>query len=376
MFFDEKYGFWNVTRHEDILSVLRNEECFSNRSAIPMPLPPEDLRDRMPVYPFETALLFKDDPDHRRNRLMVQAPFVPRRLREREPRIRQRADELIGAALPSGRMDFLAEFALPLALTVIGDLVGVPEEDWPMLERAVTGAFQIATIESGLVPDGDVRPLAEEQADYWQYLCELAEERRRRPTDDFSSVIAGEVNPDDGSSLSAAEIAGLINTMLGAGFHTSAQLMTSAVHAILGHRDQWELLKSDRSLLPGAVEECARYRSSVKRIFRLATTDVEIGGVTVPEGGLVALVLASANRDESVYGDAADRFDITRGGTNLTFGRGMHHCLGASLTKTELRITLETLLDRAPDARLADQDLVRPPDVRLDTLESLHLELV
>ena len=318
-----------------------------------------------------------DNPEHRPARTMVQVPFVPRRLKAREPRIYARAQELIGQR-SDRRIEVLKEYALPLALTVIGDLVCVPEPDWPMLEESINGAFEIARIASGVVTDPvRIRELAEGQAAYWDYLVGLAEERRRNPIDDFSSVLAAQVNPEDGSHFSAQDIAAHINTMLGAGFETSAQLLTFGIHAILSHRDQWELLKSDRSLLPGAVEECVRWRAIPKRIFRLTKADVEIGGVTVPEGALLALMLGSANHDESAFEDP-DRFDIRRAPVpgNLTFGRGMHFCLGAPLAKTEMRITLETLLDLAPDVRLDEtQELEWNPDIRLESLTALYVDL-
>jgi cytochrome P450 len=376
VFFDEKYGFWSVTRYEDVLAVLADDDHYSNKMAIPMPKPPEDLRDRMPVYPFETALLFMDNPEHRPARTMVQEPFVPRRLRQREPRIYARAEQLIRER-DDRRIDILKEYALPLALTVIGDLVGVPEPDWPMLAESVFGAFEIAKIASGVVSDPvRIRELAEGQADYWEYLVALAEERRRNPTDDFSSVLAAQVNPEDGTHFSSQDIAAHINTMLGAGFETSAQLITFGVHAILSHPDQWELLKSEPSLLQSATEECVRWRAIPKRIFRLTKMEVDIGGVTVPEGALVALLLGSANHDGDAFDDP-DRFDIRRAPIpgNLTFGRGMHFCLGAPLAKTEMRITLETLLKLAPDARLEEQELEWNPDIRLESLKALYVDL-
>ena len=377
VFFDEKYGFWSISRYEDVMAVINDDENFSNKMAIPMPKPPEDLRDRMPVYPFETALLFMDNPEHRPSRLMVQEPFIPRRLKAREPVIYEKARSLIEAK-PDRRIELLKEYSLPLALTVIGDLVGVPEPDWPMLEESVFGAFEIAKIASGVVSDpAEIRRLAEGQAAYWEYLVALAEERRRNPTDDFSSVLAAQVNPEDGSHFSAEDIAAHINTMLGAGFETSAQLITFSVHAMLDHPDQWELLKSDASLLPGAVEECVRWRAIPKRIFRLAKNDVDVGGVTLPEGALIALMLGSANHDDAAF-ENPDVFDIRRPSVprNLTFGRGMHFCLGAPLAKTEVRITLETLLQLAPEAKL--EDGFEPqwnPDIRLESLKALPIDL-
>jgi cytochrome P450 len=275
------------------------------------------------------------------------------------------------------RIDVRNDYAVPLALTVSGDLVGVPQADWPMLVDAVYGAFEIARIESGVVSDPlRIRELAEQQASYWDYIVALADERRRNPTDDFSSVLAAQVNPDDGSHLSAQEIAAHINTVFGGGFETGGQLLTWGVYAILKHRDQWELLKADPSLLPSAVEECVRYRTVTKRIFRTTTDDVEVGGVTIPNDALVALSLASANHDETVFDDP-ERFDIRRPiGRNLAFGRGMHFCLGAPLAKVQLRITLEKLIELAPDAELVDEEAITwKPDYRLDAAESIYVDL-
>jgi cytochrome P450 len=376
VFYDEKYGFWTVTRYEDIVAILADTNRFSSRMAIPMPLPPEDLRERMPVYPFQTAILFMDDPQHRGARAMVQAPFVPRRLKEREPKIHARARELLVERVGS-RIEFIKEYSLPLALTVIGDLVGVPQRDWPLLEESIYGAFRIGRIASGVVNDAvEIRELAEGQARYWDYLVALAEERRQNPTDDFSSVLAAQVNPNDGSGLTAQEIAAHINTMIGAGFVTSAQMLTWGAHSILTHRDQWELLKSDRSLLPSAVEECVRFRTLTKRSFRVTNVAVDIGNVTIPRGALVAMSHASANHDEAIF-DNPDRFDVRRpiAPRNLTFGRGMHHCLGAPLAKAEMRITLETLMELAPESDIPAQKLTWQLDFRHDLLETMYIDL-
>jgi cytochrome P450 len=338
--------------------------------AIPMPVPPERVRDRMPRYPFATALLFLDDPEHRPARQMVQAPFTPKRLRAVEPLIRSRAEELLRLEDPDRRIEFVHGFGTPLALVVIGKIVGVPEKDFPLLERAINGAFKIA---SGSASAEEVDGLADGQVEYWEYLCALVDERRARPEDDFTSVLAA-YTKEDGSTPTSDEVAGHVNTILGAGFETSAQLMSLGVLSILEHRDQWELLKSDRSLLPTAVEECSRYRTVNKRNYRVTTSDVEVAGVKIPEGALVAVLVASANRDDAVFPDP-NRFDITRKVENLTFGRGMHYCLGAPLSKLELRVALETLLDCAPDARLEDEELSFKYDLRLTTLDHLHLDL-
>ncbi len=371
VFYDEKYGFWSVTRQPDVLAILRDTERFSNRMAIPLPLPPEELRDRMPVYPTARALLFMDDPQHGPARKMVQAPFTPRRLRKMEPLIRTRAQELLRPDDPDRRLEFVRGYATRLALTAIGDILGVPDEEFPLLEDAIASTNRI---HSGAYDEGEMEYLNAEQLRYWQYLLALVEERRRDPRDDFSSVLANYA-AEDGSRPSTEEIAGHMHTILGAGFETSAQMMSFGIRSMLEHRDQWELLQSDRSLLPRAVEECVRHRTLIKRNFRVTLTDVELSGVVIPEGSLVAIMPAAANHDESVFPDP-DRFDITRSQPNLTFGNGMHYCLGAPLAKLEMRVTLETLLDLAPEMRLAEgQQIEYVPHMILDGMMGLQLDL-
>ncbi len=370
VFFHEQFGFWSVTRKEDMLAVIKDTKTFSNRSAIPMPLPPEELRDRMPVYPFATALLFLDDPEHRPARKMVQAPFTPKQLREMRPLIRERAESALRLQDPNRELEFVGDYAMPMALVVIGEIIGVPEQDFPMLTESIEGAFLIA---SGVASDEQIRDAAQGQADYWEYLHEIVEDRRRAPKNDFASVLSG-FRDEEGNAPTSSEIAAHINTILGAGFETSAQMMTLGMNSMLTNRDQWEMLKADRSLLPRAIEECVRHRSVIKRNFRVANEDTEIGGVAIPKGALIAIMNGAANFDAEAYDDPA-KFDITRKADNLAFGRGKHFCLGAPLSKLEMEVTLEVFMDFAPDARVMDQEITYRNDLRLDGMEALKLDL-
>jgi cytochrome P450 len=371
VFYSEQHGFWSVSRQEDVAMILKDNVRFSNRSALPLPLPPEEVRDRLPYYPSTRAVLLRDDPEHRPGRREIQQPFTPKRLRDLEPGIRERAEALLQAA-PDRRIEFVNGYATPLAMTVIGAMIGVPEEDFPLLERSVIDTFRVTS--GSLTDPAETLAVAQRLADYWDFVRALVDERRERPREDFTSVLVTTPGPD-GTMPATDDVGVHVHSLLTAGFETSAQAMSFGVRSLLTARDQWELLKADRSLLMGAVDEALRHRTVVKRIFRVTTTEVVVGGVTLPEGAIVTLLLPSANHDEDVYEDP-ERFDIRRTEDHLAFGRWKHFCVGAPLAKIEMRITLEALLELAPEARLVEgQSFAYRPDMRIDQLRELHIDL-
>jgi cytochrome P450 len=371
VFWSPESKCWCITRQDDVLTVLKDHVRFSNRGSLPLPVPPEEVRERLPFYPSSKGVLVTDDPEHRSARRLIQQPFTPRRLRGFEPLIRSRAEELL-AASPDRQLEFVGGYATPLAIRVIGAIIGVPDEQLPSLELSVVDAFRIT---SGSLTDyAEVVAVAERQADYWDFVCNLVNERRQVPREDFTSVLVHTVK-DDGTFPTTEEVGVHVHSLLTAGFETSAQAMSFGVRSLLGARDQWELLTSDRSLIGPAVEECLRHRTIVKRLFRTTTTEVELAGVKIPADAVISLVLPSANHDETVYDDP-ERFDIRRTEDNLALGRWKHFCVGAPLARIEIRITLETLLDKAPDAKLAEgQTFSYRPDMRIDQLRELHLDL-
>lgn len=376
VFFSDVLGRWVITRQDDVLDVIRDVEHFSNRLAMPVPEPPQAVWSRLPlkngraVYPSALTPLVMDDPEHRRARKVIQAPFTPRALRDREPMIRDIANRLFDAGR-GARIDLVNDYALPFALEVVSRIVGVPQADLPLILRGIDGVFKLNGL--ALTDEREILAAAETVSEYWEYISAMAESRCREPREDFASVIAQ--TEGEAGRPTPREVAEHIHSLISPGFETTAQAITHGLHALLTHREQWEVLKSDRSLLDQAVMEMLRYRSVAKLLFREATSDVVVGGVPIPAGSIIALSLASADRDEDCY-EHPDEFDITRRADNLAFGRWKHFCVGAPLAKLELKVTLETLIDRFPEATvLADQELSWRPDSRIDALTSLQIDL-
>ncbi|MFC9355747.1 cytochrome P450 [Rhodococcus sp. NPDC057014] len=367
----EDFDIWEVSRQADVLEVLKDDENFSASGALESyPVPPQ-LQERMQGYPWAETVLILDDPEHKPQRALVQAPFTPKSLKAHEPFLRDLANRLLEPLAENGRIDFVKEYAVPFSLGAIANITGVPEDKSELMLRAVESEFLLSSFapadaEATLAASTDV-------ADLYEYLGELVADRRANPRDDYTSVMAQRRRRDGTPEPDRNIITGLYDLLM-AGFETAAQMMAHGLRALMTHRDQWELLQADPTLVLPAVEEALRYRTLVKRIFRVAKRSVDIAGVTIPEGALVSLVLASADRDDDVYAEP-DRFDIQRRPIHLAFGKGKHFCVGAPLARLEMKVTLEVMRERFPDLQLCpEQQIEWKPDIRIDTIE--HLQLV
>ena len=288
-------------------------------------------------------LLVADPPQHTRLRSLVSRAFTVRRVEELRPRIRQITDDLLDAMLPQGRADLVEALAHPLPLTVICELLGVPDMDRTEFRKITSEAVAPTSAESEY--DAFVR-LAE-------YLTELiAAKTSAGPGGDLLGDLI-RTTAEDGDRLSPEELRGMAFVLLIAGHETTVNLITSAVYALLTHPDQLAALRADMSLLDGAVEETLRWEGPVENAtFRFAAEPLEIGGARMARGDAVMVGLTAADRDAARY-PAPDRFDIrrdTRG--HLAFGHGIHYCLGAPLARLEARTAIRTLLERAPELAL------------------------
>ncbi|MFD7282879.1 cytochrome P450 [Streptomyces sp. NPDC059862] len=293
---------------------------------------------------FGGQMLEADPPEHTRLRRLVSGAFSPKRSAELEPRITRIANELIDAMPPSGELDLVEAFTAPLPVAVIAELLGIPEAHHQDFRRWTTLAFQVSHPE-----------YAAAVASLHAFLRELVEDKRRTPGDDLMSALVAARDEDDGR-LSQEELAGTAALLVIAGHETTVNLLGNAVLALLRHPDQLRLLRDDPGLLPNAVEEFLRYDTSVERTTnRYAAEDLELGGVRIPRGGIVTVALASAGRDAPLPdGGDPDTLDITRSAVrHLSFGHGIHHCLGAPLARLEVRVALHTLLTRVPHLELA-----------------------
>jgi cytochrome P450 len=346
---DGETMLWFVTRHDDAVAVLLDEERFVRDPALA--LTPDELAAAQSGMPdglafIDTHMLNKDGADHRRLRKLVTKAFTPRMVEQLRPRIQQIADELIDAMESRGEMDLVDEFAFPLPITVIAELLGIPVADRDRFRR-----WTNAIVTPALTPE-DMSQFGAAVDEFVAYLRELFERRRSLPGDDLVSALL-QVE-EGGDTLSEEELFSMVVLLIIAGHETTVSLIGNAVLALLRHPDQREALESDPTRMSHAIEELLRYDGPVERTLnRWAATDVELGGRSIRRGEGVIVILGSADRDPSRFSDP-DTLDFAREDVkHLAFGRGSHYCLGAPLARLEAEVALTTLLRRLPSLRLA-----------------------
>jgi len=295
-------------------------------------------------------MLQQDPPDHTRLRGLVVKAFTARRVEDMRPRIQQIVDASLDRIIPQGRMDLIEDFAFRLPVTIICDMLGIPEE-----HREV---FYASSRDGGrlldpvpLSPD-EIKKGNDGYAMAAMYFQQLFELRRKQPGDDLTTQLVQA--EEDGSKLSNEELTANIILLFGAGHETTVNLIGNGLLALHRNPDQLALLKANPALITNAIEEFLRYDSSVQMSGRVALEDIDdLGGKKIPKGESVLCLLGSSNRDPAVYPDRPDRLDITRPNVRpLSFGGGIHFCLGAQLARIEAEIAISTLLRRLPDLRL------------------------
>jgi cytochrome P450 len=336
---------WLVTRYDDARDALTDPRLSSDLRGATDPRLLEQLPSAERLGAMRNMIRL-DPPDHTRLRRLVSQAFTARRVAELEPRVQQITDRLLDAIVPAGRADLIEDFALPLPVTVISELLGVPLTDRDRFQEWTN----VMLTRSPDRPDVEVTERAWRQM--WSYLEGLLATKRSRPGDDLLSALI--IARDRDQRLDEDELVAMAFLLLVAGYVTTVNLIGNGIAALLAHPGQLKLLRDDSGLLPGAVEEFLRFDGPVNPgILRIAAEDLEIGGVRVPRGATVIIATAVADRDPAEFPDA-DRLDVTRAaGSHLAFGHGIHYCLGAPLARLEGRIAIGTALRRLDDLALA-----------------------
>jgi cytochrome P450 len=338
VYYNEKYGFYALSRHEDVSEAYRDHQAFSSSHGV-------DLATMTSDEPIHPILIMMDPPEHNRMRVLVSRVFTPRAIGAQEPMVREVITHFLDQA-DSKQFDVVHDFSALFPVEIITRMLGVPPESrqdvrlW--LDRTLTReAGQIGMSEDGLAA------AMESGLMYYNLIVS----KRETPGDDMiSKLIAAELKNDDGtiSRLDDVEIAGFASLLGGAGAETVTKLIGNAAVLFADNPEQWQKVLDDPAQIPAAVEEILRYHPPAQYVGRWTLKDVTLHGVTIPKDSPVLLVNGSASRDERAYDDP-NRFDIAREqGQNIGFGYGIHSCLGAALARMESRIALELLRERMP----------------------------
>ena len=351
------FGTLLVSHYDDCFQLLRltgTSVDDRNANAVFRYQPPDDIADRMITGSDRRSILGLDPPDHTRLRRLVSSAFTVRRVEELRGRVRELVagllDELAEAGADGDPVDLIARYAFPLPFMVISELLGMPEGNRDEL-RSWSHTMTMSL--EPILDDDTARAVVDAAGHMVRHVDEAIEWKRRHPADDLlSAMIAAE---EDGDRMTAEELQVQVILLYVAGHETTVNLIGNGTLALLRHRDQLERLAGDPALDAPAVDELLRYDSPVQLSRRIAMTEIEVGGVRAEPGEMITTLLGSANHDPAKWGPTADDLDLGREGANahLSFGSGIHHCLGAALARLEGAEAVPALVRRFPGMELA-----------------------
>lgn len=367
-------GIWVFARHEDCDALLHSSSTSSDQrrsdiyqlfmeQATPAQRAAEEGRSR----PF----LFLDPPDHTRLRGLVSKAFTPRTVNSLKDRIVEITRSVLEEAKTSGKLEVIEELAYPMPVTIISEMLGVPSEDFEVFKGWSKELARSLDPDIAL-PDEVIREREKAATAFRAYFSDLIDQRRADPKEDLlSALIQAE---DEGDKLTHEELLTTCVLLLIAGHETTVSLIGNGILALVQHPEQFKKLKSDPSLARSAVEEVLRYDPPVQLTGRVTLEDVDVDGSTVPKGAQTLLLLGAANRDPRVFEDP-DTFDISRGGSShLSFGAGIHFCLGAPLARLEARVVFEELAQSFEEVGLGGE-LAYRENIVLRGLSTLPVSL-
>jgi cytochrome P450 len=361
-------GVWLILGYDPAVQILRDHDHFSvdHRNRHDTPDLVEKLGPTAADRGMENIMLFKDPPDHTRLRGLVNKAFTPRIVGAMRARIEEIADELIDRVKDRGEMDVIEDFAYPLPVTVIAEMLGIPEADRNDFKR---WSRQVAPILDPIISEEVFFQVAEAGLALAVYFDEMVAKRRADPRGDLiTELIRAE---DEGDRLTPEELRATLILLLVAGHETTMNLIGNGLLALLHNPGEADRLRTDPSLAKTATDELLRYDGSVHLTARTAIEDAEVAGERIAKGEMAIGLLGAANRDPAQFPDP-DRLDVGRDpNRHLAFSAGGHFCVGATLARVEGQIAFETLLRRLPTLKLVDHDPPYRPTITLRGLRSL-----
>ncbi|GEN53786.1 cytochrome P450 family protein [Halobacillus faecis] len=342
---------WMITKYDHVKELLKSPSFIKDQSKF---FSTSQDTEQNEFNIFQNMMLDVDPPDHTRLRRLVQPYFNPKTIKQLEPRIREIADDLLNQMKQKETtVDLIDDYAFPLPIIVISEMLGVPAED---RDKFRTWSNTIVSASNEMDPD-----FMDDVEAFTTYLTELFEQRKAEPQDDLVSHLIQ--TEEDGQQLTRNELYSMIVLLIIAGHETTVNLIGNTMYALFEHPEQLEKVKADPTLIPGAIEEGLRYYSPVDfSTARWADEDIDFHGQLIRRGDFILASISSANRDEEKF-ERASHFDVTRErNAHVAFGFGIHFCLGAPLARLEGKIALEKLLSTLPDIHL-NRD-VRSPEWR------------
>jgi cytochrome P450 len=347
-------GRWFVTRYDDCALMLRDRRFgkdYADPDALMRRFGPTALQEPA-IVELSNMMLMRDPPDHTRLRGLVTKAFTARRIEALRDRVREMTDRLLDAVEPNGGMDAIRDLAFPLPVLVICELLGVPEADRANFVHGSSSGGALLNPTPPTRAELDAANAGIQQSG--AYFEALFEQRRREPQDDLiTQLVQAE---EAGDRLTTAELRANVNLLFAAGHETTVNLIGNGFLSLLRHPAQWQMLRDDPALIPNAIEEILRFECPVQAVARTIGEPVELAGVKLARQEIVVALIGAGNRDAAMF-DAPDRFDITRKDLKpLSFGGGIHFCLGAQLARIEAAVVFETVLQKLPGLRLVDPD--------------------
>ena len=375
--FDERIGYWVVSRYADIKEVFSDWETFSSENAQAPVRPVGGLAAKIMAdggFTAYSGLSARVPPDHTRIRKIATKAFTPRRYKVMEPMIRENVRRLVAdmkSRHPDGiGGDLVADLAWDLPTITILTLLGVSTNAIPIVKE---WALSRGAMTWGDLSDDEQVPHAHNLVAYWQFCQDLVEKRHHEPGDDLvSDLVRFQAEGDD---INDHEIASFCYSLLFAGHETTTTLISNTLRVLLQHGEQWTALTEDPDKIPGAIDEVLRYSPSIVAWRRKALADATVGGVAIAKGAQLLLVMGSANRDAEIFSDP-DSFDIARPNSrnHLSFGFGIHYCVGNLLAKLQTRVVVEEVTALLPSLRLEDQTVEFSPNLSFRTPTSLFAD--